>query len=260
MKTMTHKTLARDLCAILEKAQQAAKKKVAQVLVNAYWDIGKRLHQAGVTIEAGKSASSLRVLADQTDIPYHTLQRSLNFYQQYPKGCPKDHLTWSHYRALLAVKDADQRERYRVLAIDQGVASHKMVDLIKEHMNQGQALARPTEPTYVYKAIVENVVDGDTLVVRIDLGFTVWKELRLRLAGVNTPERGMPGADEATSFVQRALSDVDFIMIKTNAIDIYGRYVAHVFYLPGSTDKVKVFTEGRYLNAELLQAGHAVRV
>ena len=40
---------------------------------------------------------------------------------------------------------------------------------------------------YEYKAIVERVVDGDTIDVIIDLGFKTWKKVRVRMEGINTP-------------------------------------------------------------------------
>ena len=41
---------------------------------------------------------------------------------------------------------------------------------------------------YEYNAIMENVVDGDTVDMRIDLGFSVWVMERCRLLGIDTPE------------------------------------------------------------------------
>ena len=41
---------------------------------------------------------------------------------------------------------------------------------------------------YEYKAVVDRVVDGDTIDVTIDLGFKVWKKMRVRMEGINTPE------------------------------------------------------------------------
>ena len=41
---------------------------------------------------------------------------------------------------------------------------------------------------YEYKAVVDRVVDGDTIDVTIDLGFSVWKKMRVRMEGINTPE------------------------------------------------------------------------
>ena len=41
---------------------------------------------------------------------------------------------------------------------------------------------------YYYKAEVTRIVDGDTIDVSIDLGFSVSAKARLRLYGINTPE------------------------------------------------------------------------
>ena len=41
---------------------------------------------------------------------------------------------------------------------------------------------------YHYKAKVENIVDGDTMDVVIDLGFKVTTFQRIRLAKIDTPE------------------------------------------------------------------------
>lgn len=48
------------------------------------------------------------------------------------------------------------------------------------------ALKRPEQGLHTYVALVERVVDGDTLLVRIDLGFDVWKSHRIRLRGIDT--------------------------------------------------------------------------
>lgn len=43
---------------------------------------------------------------------------------------------------------------------------------------------------YEYRAIIDRVVDGDTIDVDIDLGFDVWlKKQRVRLYRVDTPEK-----------------------------------------------------------------------
>ncbi|WJJ58333.1 endonuclease [Staphylococcus phage 110] len=42
---------------------------------------------------------------------------------------------------------------------------------------------------YMYKAHVNRVVDGDTIDVTIDHGMRVYSEQRVRILGVDTPER-----------------------------------------------------------------------
>jgi len=110
---------------------------------------------------------------------------------------------------------------------------------------------------HTYKAYVDKVVDGDTLRVSLDLGFKVRHKEILRLAKINAPERGTSGGTKATEFVKKVLSKVEFVVIKTNKIDIYGRYVANIFFLEGESDPQKIATNGIYLNQLLIDEGLA---
>jgi len=46
------------------------------------------------------------------------------------------------------------------------------------------------EANYVYQAELERVVDGNTVDMRVDCGFSIYTGQRLRLYGINTPEVG----------------------------------------------------------------------
>jgi len=128
-------------------------------------------------------------------------------------------------------------------------------------------IARPTNPTYLYKAKVKDVVDGDTLILQIDLGFYVWKEQRVRLAQINCPEMDSKEGKKAFEYLKKKMLKTDFVMIQTNKIDLYGRYVGHIFYDPESSNAKKttkkktgdeIFKSGTYLNQELVEMGLAV--
>ncbi len=112
---------------------------------------------------------------------------------------------------------------------------------------------------YTYRAVVEEVIDGDTLRVEIDCGFQVWVRQKLRLRGIDAPE--MPGAAgrRAKAFVERALSAVPFVVMTTTRPDKYDRYLSDLFYLPGATDPQAVLQNGLFLNQQLLDEGLAVR-
>jgi len=113
-------------------------------------------------------------------------------------------------------------------------------------------LDRPARDLHNYAGVVERVVDGDTLKVRIDLGFDVWRVEKIRLRGVDTPELGTPGGKEAKTFVEKTLADTPFVVLRTYKTDRYSRYVADVFYDPLLATKAKVFAKGKFLNQELL--------
>jgi len=94
---------------------------------------------------------------------------------------------------------------------------------------------------YVRK--VENVVDGDTIDVLIDLGFDILFASRVRLAGIDTPEsRTSDKAEkvlglEAKEYLKKALKDAKSVVIKTEKMDSsekYGRILGWV-YINGDT-------------------------
>lgn len=87
---------------------------------------------------------------------------------------------------------------------------------------------------YEYRATVENVVDGDTIDVSIDLGFKTHTRQRMRLARVDTPERGQAGYAAARDFVRDATAG-KVCTIRTEKVSKWGYYLANVT-LPDGKD------------------------
>jgi micrococcal nuclease len=94
---------------------------------------------------------------------------------------------------------------------------------------------------YVRK--VENVVDGDTIDVLIDLGFDILFASRVRLAGIDTPEsRTKDLAEkalglESKEYLKKALKDAKSVVIKTekmNSTEKFGRILGWI-YVNGDT-------------------------
>jgi len=105
--------------------------------------------------------------------------------------------------------------------------------------------------------VVERVVDGDTLLVKIDVGFGIFLRQRLRLRGINAPEMTEDAGRQAKKYVQGALKSCQSIVIKTYGVDKYARDLVDVFILPGTRDPHQVAAKGKLLNQMLLDAGHA---
>lgn len=95
-----------------------------------------------------------------------------------------------------------------------------------------------------YRANVLHVVDGDTIDAEVDLGFKIETKQRLRLARVDTPERGQNGYDEAKEFVNHCILQKE-VVLKTEKISKWGYYLA------------EVFIEGRNLSDMLIAANLA---
>ena len=83
---------------------------------------------------------------------------------------------------------------------------------------------------YYYDVEILRVVDGDTVDVRIDLGFDVWHKCRIRLMGINAPESRTRDKEEkarglaAKEWLSKEFYDaVDPIEIKSHGKGKFGR-------------------------------------
>ncbi len=121
-------------------------------------------------------------------------------------------------------------------------------------------LALCAKPAYTYPAMIERVIDGDTLLVSIELGFGIIVRERLRLRGINTPELGTPDGEGAKYYVEDILPRGTRVVVKSHQTDVYGRFVADVFFRPGIEDTGRILMDGLYLNQELMDRGLAVRM
>ena len=116
-------------------------------------------------------------------------------------------------------------------------------------------IPNPTQPTYTYKAYLKKIIDGDTLDVIIDLGFSIFITQRLRLKGLDTPELPTKEGIASKQFVEDRLKKAKFLIIKTHSHDKYDRYLVDVFYLEGDVTEVDVVHFGKFLNQEILDYG-----
>lgn len=110
---------------------------------------------------------------------------------------------------------------------------------------------------YTYKALVERVVDGDTIWLNIDLGFDCWSRQKIRLRGIDCPELSTPKGKAAKELVESRLKETSFVVVKTHQSDKYDRYLADLFYLSGTDNPQAALEQGVFLNQELLDSGLA---
>ncbi|MGJ4788813.1 DUF1016 N-terminal domain-containing protein [Leptospira koniambonensis] len=107
----------------------------------------------------------------------------------------------------------------------------------------------PISATYCYSGEIERVIDGDTLLVRIDLGFEKEIRQRIRLSGVWAWELDSEEGKSSFHQLSEKLPVGTKVIVKTKTKDIYGRYVGDVLY--SNARDVDIFREGIYLNEEL---------
>ncbi|WP_339624961.1 thermonuclease family protein [uncultured Winogradskyella sp.] len=103
---------------------------------------------------------------------------------------------------------------------------------------------------YQYKAKIIDVYDGDTVTALVDLGFLSFREMKLRLYGIDTPE--LRGVEKVEG---KKVRDIVRRMILGKEVTInsfkdkqgkYGRYLATI-----------VLEDGLNINQWLVENGYA---
>ena len=107
-----------------------------------------------------------------------------------------------------------------------------------------------------YRAVVERVVDGDTVHVRVSLGVDEYAYRMIRIRGVNAPEvfsgpsEGRERGKAARDFLTQLLPQGTRCRLATQRdTTTFGRYVAYI-----------ELEDGRDVATALVEAGHATPV
>jgi len=106
------------------------------------------------------------------------------------------------------------------------------------------------ERLYWYTARLDRVIDGDTVVLHINLGLHVTKLHVVRLYGINAPEIRGPNRTtagrEATDFLKSLLPPKEKLFVKTikDQTGKYGRLLAALFLDSGECVQRKMVDAG----------------
>jgi len=114
---------------------------------------------------------------------------------------------------------------------------------------------------YNFRVIeIVKVIDGDTLDCIIDLGFDLFKKERVRVAGVDTPEKRTRDLEEkelgidATNWLKEKLEGAvagdDDLIIRTELVGGVGKYGRLLGWLYIGTDELS-------LNEQMISEGYA---
>jgi endonuclease YncB( thermonuclease family) len=115
---------------------------------------------------------------------------------------------------------------------------------------------------FTYWAYILRVIDADTLLAWMELGFGDGRKERLRLRGLNAPEGMTQKGQEAKSFVEASLKYSRWVVVTTTRnIDPHARYLADVFTAPKPvSENAPEARWSSYLNKDLMEAGWAEAV
>ena len=108
---------------------------------------------------------------------------------------------------------------------------------------------------------IDRVLDGDTIDVTIDLGFDLYKKERVRVAGVDTPEKRTRDLEEkelgidATNWLKEkldgAIAGDDDLVIRTELVGGVGKYGRLLGWLYIGGDSTSS------LNEQMIEEGYA---
>ncbi|HSA30840.1 MAG TPA: DUF1016 N-terminal domain-containing protein [Candidatus Omnitrophota bacterium] len=267
------------------------------------WEIGRDACQY-----KKETGTPINEIGRECGIMESTMQRFVRFYQFYPKGYKESisgkPLMWGHYMAVMYVRDQKERDWYLKEAALNEWSTHEIRRRVRNNFYEsaaeasqasssvnGQTLSAVEQQLYTYAAKVLKVVDGDTLNVEVDVGFSMRYETKLRLRGINCAERGTKKGEAAKKFVEdellgKTLSHYDTeslssasdssglevqcpsalvsqcpgIVIRSYKSEKYGRFLADVWYLKGETNSEAILKNGKLLNQVLLDKGYAQKV
>ena len=107
---------------------------------------------------------------------------------------------------------------------------------------------------------IDKVLEGDTIDVTIDLGFDLYKKERVRIAGVDTPEKSTRNLEEkelgidATNWLKKELEDVlagdDELIVRTELVGGTGKYGRLLGWLYVGDEQLS-------LNEQMITQGYA---
>ena len=136
----------------------------------------------------------------------------------------------------------------------------------RRHDNKGYGMIPDFTP-YQYRARVDRVVDGDTVVCEIDLGFHITAKHSIRLADIDAPElfSGPPEERQAGLSSKVALQGIidlsvmrqqrewPFVLVTQKDRQSFGRFVGTLW----EADKLEVHESTESIGAQMVEGGHA---
>lgn len=107
----------------------------------------------------------------------------------------------------------------------------------------------PAKPTFTYRAQLVRLVDADTAIFTVFVGFRFTAEIPVRLLGLNAPEKNTAPGKDAMAWTQEWFARHPTILLTTEKDpEKYGRWLGTVV----SVD------DGEVLNEALVAAGQAL--
>jgi micrococcal nuclease len=124
---------------------------------------------------------------------------------------------------------------------------------------------------YIYKAELIRVVDGDTVELMIDLGFSNFTKQTMRLYGIDAPEMRTAAGKAAKTWLWEAIQPLEAIYVQTIQLstkakrDKYGRFLAVLYKSEAGMEQDMDYADAEgiqnffqsSINRRMITEGHA---
>lgn len=97
------------------------------------------------------------------------------------------------------------------------------------------------QPNYQYNATLNRVIDGDTVILDVDLGFNITASIDFRLAGINCPEvtgKTKAAGEAAKAATLSQLGSVATMSVVSAKTDKYGRWLGTIYLIDANSKVV----------------------
>jgi len=143
-----YREILQDVQEILLKARSRAYQAIDKLKVEAYWEVGQRITKGELENKnrADYGKAVIMRLSLDTGIDKSTLYDAHHFFKEYPNFrtvCGK--LTWSIWRRLIYIADAEEREFYRLKSNEENWTFRRFVDACKTKQFQKRSRKRSLE-------------------------------------------------------------------------------------------------------------------
>ncbi len=273
--TQYYENIYKKIELFLEPEREASNAQVDWVRLQSYWKMGKLLEGESKKLKKKEFIKLQKYIQKRTEFNTRKLQRIQQLYRYWPNAAPakktQEALAWTKYSEILTVSDPKAREYYLKEAISSDWSCDQLRRAIRQNLFENKSnlkryvqgkLTKLHSLINTFWAQVMRVIDGDTLLVNIDLRFGTMTLEELRLRGINCPELNDPSGlgQKAKAFVESELKGAVWVLIVTYKTDKFGRYVADIYYSSVYESEEELLAKGHFLNQRLLDAGLAKRV
>jgi len=184
--TSSYAALVKTLKQEIQDTGERLKQTIETEKVGIYWRMGKHIqaHLLEHKQRAEYGKELFPRLASEINISEALLYRMVQFYNAFPILATGRELKWSHYRALLPIKDREKRQDYIDKIIDESLSVKELKELITDESEE-QAPVSDTKPKkkkisflrgvpFVYKIKRIDYLKPNNSRLVVDCGFNIF--------------------------------------------------------------------------------------